>query len=180
MFDLIAGPILGLFGGMINGWIAHKREESKQKHEVAMAKENRETRRVEAECEIAVTQENFDGQAFLESQRRGNKRVLSSAALNKMLDPDSGGVMRFFGGLLAFLLGLVDICKEAIRPGITIYLAVACTNRLEQYIKETGGVGVTDRINLVDYGIKTQFQLLTICVAWWFGDRTMKRAMSKK
>lgn len=182
MFDmllsLISGPLLGGLFGCINSWIANKEKQAMREHEVNMAREDRETRRVEAEMQMRVTEEEFAGKAFLASQTAGNKTALSNANIQAMLT--GGFVMRTLGGFIAFLLGLTDVARNIVRPGITIYLAVACQNMLATYIEQIGGIGITQRMEIVNYGVQAQFNLLSTCVAWWFGDRMTTQILRAK
>ncbi len=180
MFDallsLVSGPLLGGIFGCVNAYLANKEKQAEREHEVSMAREERETRRVEAEMQMRVTEEEFSGKAFLDSQTAGNKTALSSSNLKVMLS--GGWLMRAMGGFLAFLLGLTDVARNLVRPGITIYLAIACQNMLATYIQQTGGIGIEQRMRIVEYGVQSQFNLLATCVAWWFGDRMTNRIMN--
>ena len=175
IFSLISGPLLGGIFGCVNAWIANKEKQAMRQHEVDMVREDRETRRVEAEMQMRVTEEEFAGKAFLASQKVGNRTALSSANLQAMLK--GGWFMRTLGGFLAFILGLTDAVRGAVRPGITIYLAVACHNMLSKFVEQTGGIGIEQRMDIVSYGVQSQFNLLSTCVAWWFGDRMTSRIL---
>lgn len=177
IISLISGPFLGGIFGCVNAYLANKEKAAQRQHEIDMSREDRETRRVEAEMQMRVTEEEFSGKAFLASQNAGNKTALSNANIQAMLN--GGWVLRTLGGLIAFLLGLTDVLRSFIRPGITLYLAVACHNMLQDFIEQTGGIGIEGRLQIVDYGVKAQFNLLATCVAWWFGDRMTNRIMSK-
>lgn len=178
LLSLVSGPLLGGVFGCVNAYLANKSKAQDQAHELAMAREERETRRVEAEMQMRVTEEEFSGKAFLASQTSGNKTALSAASLQAMLQ--GGWMLRTLGGTVAFLLGLVDALRSAIRPGITLYLAVVCHNMLADFISQTGGIGIEGRINIVNYGVQSQFNLLTMCVAWWFGDRMTNKLLVRQ
>lgn len=180
MFDtllsLVSGPLLGGLFGCVNAYLANKAKAQDQAHEIAMAREERETRKVEAEMQMRATEEEFSGKAFLASQAAGNKTALSSANLQAMLN--GGWMLRALGGFLAFLLGLTDVLRSATRPGVTLYLAVVCHNMLADFIAQTGGVGIEGRLQVVNYGVQSQFNLLSTCVAWWFGDRMTNKLLN--
>lgn len=177
IISLISGPLLGGLFGCVNAYLANKEKAAERQHELSMAKEERETRRVEATLQMQVTEEEFSGKAFLASQTAGNKTALSNANIQAMLN--GGWMLRTLGGFVSLLLGLTDVLRSFIRPGITLYLAVVCHNMLQDFIAQTGGIGVTQRMDIVDYGVKSQFNLLATCVAWWFGDRMTNKIMSK-
>jgi hypothetical protein len=177
LISLVSGPILGGLFGCINSWIANKEKQAQREHEVNMAREDRETRKVEAEMQMRVTEEEFSGKAFLASQTAGNKTALSNANLQAMLN--GGWFMRSLGSLLAFCLGVTDVARNIVRPGITIYLALVCHNMLADFISQTGGIGIDQRMDIVSYGVQSQFNLLATCVAWWFGDRMTNRIMNR-
>lgn len=176
LFSLVSGPLLGGIFGCVNAYIANKAKAQDQAHELEMAREERETRRVEAEMQMRVTEEEFSGKAFLASQTAGNKTALSSTNLQAMLA--GNWFMRSVGSLLALLLGLTDVARNVVRPGITIYLAFACHNMLANFIEQTGGIGIGQRSEIVSYGVQSQFNLLTMCVAWWFGSRMTSKIMN--
>lgn len=178
ILSLISGPLLGGLFGCVNAWLANKEKAAERAHEVAMAKEERETRRVEAEMQMRVTEEEFSGKAFLASQKAGNKTALSSANLSAMLS--GGAFMRFLGGLIAFLLGLVDVARGAVRPGVTIYLSIVCTNILNSAMSFTGGMSIALQQELATQGVIRMFNLLSMIIAWWFGDRMTNKMMSSK
>lgn len=176
-FGLISGPLIGGLFGSVNAWLANKQKKQDQEHEVAMTRELRETRIAESQCEIQEIRENFDGKAFVESQASGNKTALSSTNLGLLLNGNS--FMKILGSIIAVLLGFTDVARHIVRPGITIYLAIVCTNLLTQFTKELGGISIEKKIAIIDYGFKAQFQLLLVCVSWWFGDRTTSRLLNK-
>jgi hypothetical protein len=176
LLSLVSGPLLGGIFGCVNAYIANKAKAQDQAHELAMTREERETRRVEAEMQMRVTEEEFSGKAFLASQAAGNKTALSAANLQAMLT--GNWFMRSLGSFLALLLGLTDVARNAVRPGITIYLALACHNMLADFIEQTGGIGIAQRAEIVNYGVQSQFNLLATCVAWWFGDRMTNKLMA--
>jgi hypothetical protein len=90
----------------------------------------------------------------------------------------SGGrLMRSLGGLLAFLLGVVDVARGAVRPGVTIYLSIVCTNLLDAAMRFTGGVPIALQQEIATEGVIRMFNLLSMIVAWWFGDRMTSRMM---
>jgi hypothetical protein len=179
MFDallsLVSGPLLGGIFGCVNAYLANKEKAAEREHEVAMAREDRETRRVEAEMQMRVTEEEFSGKAFLASQTAGNKTALSSSNLKVMLS--GGWLMRVMGGFLAFLLGLTDVARGAVRPGVTIYLSIVCTSLLDSAMRFTGGVPIALQQEIATEGVIRMFNLLSMIVAWWFGDRMTTRIM---
>lgn len=177
ILNIFTGSFLGVLGGVANAWIAYKNKQQDQAHELAVIREERETRKVEAEMQMRVTEEEFSGKAFLVSQQAGNKTGLSSSALNKMLD--GGFIMRGAGGCIAFLLGLTDIVKSAVRPGITCYLLVVFTNIIHESYEMQGGLTVEARSKIVEDGVHNGFQLLNVCVSWWFGYRMTTKMIAR-
>lgn len=175
MFELLISPLLGIVGGAVSSWMAYKNKKADQEHEIKMAEEDRKTRQVEAECQIKITQETFDGKAYVASQQAGSEILLDQSSLRALLK--GNWWMRLLGGLIAFLLGLVQAIRGLLRPALTAGLFVACYYILTMFVAKVGWGDVALMQNTVSYGIQSMFNLLSTCVAWWFGDRTMSRRL---
>ncbi|BDQ35917.1 hypothetical protein SYK_06760 [Pseudodesulfovibrio nedwellii] len=175
---LLLSPVLGLIGGAISAYQTYKTKKLEFAHEKDMAAEDRKTRVVEAKCEIEVTREKFDGEAYLESQKQGNQRLLSSEALEKLLE--GGRCARAFGGFIVFLFGIVDVVNKAIRPAMLIYMGVKANTLLAQAMLTVGGASIAAQLSIVDYGFRAIFSLFSTAFCWFFADRTTAKALNKK
>jgi hypothetical protein len=178
LLNLFTGSFLGVLGGIANAWIAYKQKKADQEHELKVIREERETRKVEAEMQMQVTQEEFSGKAFLVSQEAGNKTLMDTSSLKALLK--GGWMLRIIGGFLALLMGLLEIGRSAVRPGITLYLLVIFTNIIHESYKMQGGIGLETRNKLVVDGVHNGFQLLNMCVSWWFGYRMTIQMLNKR
>jgi len=157
-------------------------------HEIEMVKAESEAIRMEAEANIKVTQAKVEGEieladvkAYTMSQKVGNQSLLSSEILEKLL---TGNIaMRFFGAVLIFFFGLIDILKAFMRPGLTLYLTGATTwvTYMAWKIMQANNttIGGKEAYELFILVVETIIYLTVSCVTWWFGDRRMAKFLTK-
>lgn len=191
LLSTILGTVTGIVGSGINGIFKIKDkklqlEEKKldQSHEIAMSRIDMEMRQKEAEHQIVLTEtqiagelEKTSGETFLESIKIGNKQNISSEALMMMMK--GNGVTKFFGYLLAFLLGLIDVVRTGIRPAVTIVMMIVTGYITNSYIE----VAMMD-VELITAAqitmiINAIFYLTFTILGWWFGERGLGKAIGK-
>lgn len=92
-----------------------------------------------------------------------------------MQPDDATGWGRFCRSAVALGLGLVDIVRGIMRPGITTYTLVLLTWVLwwVQSMYQRAGVVITaaEVKDLATQCVGTIFYLSTTCTVWWFGTR---------
>lgn len=195
ILETILGGVTGLIGNVVGGWFKLKErkldldiQKLNNKHEVDMLKYETQAMIMEAKANIKITQAQVEGavdikdaQAFMQSQREGNKSLFS----NKWID----ALMRIEGwwkiitlplaSIIAFLFGLVDFLRGLIRPALTVYLCGVTTwvTWMAWNIMQTDGLTLTamQSVNIFNDTTSIVTYLTVSCVTWWFGDRRMAK-----
>jgi hypothetical protein len=182
---LSAGGITGLVGNLISTVFQFINQKQKNKHDLAMKRLDMEAMEREAKMNIQITEAKIQGDiqvaemnAFSETIKQNAVDKLNGDVLGKMFD--SKWTMPF-GVLIAFLFGLVDFLKAAIRPGITLYMTIAVT---WVYFKslaiiQQDGFNYDTSLELF-YTITDAILYVFITVTlWWFGDRRVAKVMNR-
>jgi hypothetical protein len=169
------GGITGLAGSALTGWLNHKENKDKRAHDVAMAKEDRETIKAEAEAgvqienvKLASTIEQGEATAFTESLKSANKALFNSDYAKHLPS--------WAMGIIAVVFAGVDVLRASVRPVVTYYLMYVSTKLgVEVYRRkpELFMAQAADLVGAISY-------LTVTCVTWWFADRRLSKAMAAK
>ncbi len=195
LIETILGGVTGLIGNVVGGIFKYKHAKLQKEmqtvqnsHELAMIKAETQAMIMEAKANIKITQAQVEGaielkdaEAFMQSQREGNKALFDSKWINALMS--TTGWWRIFtlplAGLISFLFGLVDFLRGLIRPVLTVYLCGVTTWVTWMAWEIISKEGLTlDAINAVAIFQDTTsiVTYLTVsCVTWWFGDRRMAK-----
>lgn len=184
--DIVAGGgITGLLGTAISTVFSFVNQKQKNKHEYAMKRLDIEAMAKEAELNIKVTEAKVAGDLQLEEMKGYNETIrqnaidkLTSSTLNRLFDSKWTTPI---GVLIAFLFGVVDFVKAAIRPGITMYMTIAVTWLYFQAITIIGEDGFTYDTSLeLFYTVNDAILYVFISTTtWWFGDRRTAKIMNR-
>jgi len=173
------GVITGLLGSIITSISNVKMQKLKNEHEVNMIVAETDAMKAEAEANIKITETQVQGdlaksdnQIYHEAIKQEGKRSISNQIISKLFDSPW---TTWLGLILVLLLGIVDILKAAIRPGLTFYFVILTswlTWMAYNIIVANGEVMSTDKAMALFDNLTNNIIYLTVtCVIWWFADR---------
>ena len=177
LIETIMGVATGLIGNVVTSITNLKTQKLKNEHDLAMRKYDIEEREQEGRIQIAVDSNRLEGElekieadAYLQSMKVGNETLLTDGKL-QALTTDKNWLSR----ILAFLMGLVDIFRSSVRPGLTAYLVALTTlitMKSMEIITSKAALLTTIQAQEMFSNVSDIVIYLTVsCVTWWFGDR---------
>jgi hypothetical protein len=196
IIETILGVVTGIGGSLVTGIMNYKTQKLKNTHDLATIKAESDAMVAEANANIQITQAQVEGEveiadskAYAISQREGNKDALKDAYVMKLFEVKSKFLRLFAvptGVFLIFLLGIVDVFRKAMRPGLTAYLVgvTAWITYKAWIVLEATNIGATVLTPVQAAAIftnvtNTVIYLTVSCVTWWFGDRRMAKFLMK-
>lgn len=177
----LLGLLSGLVGNVVTAFTNYKTQKLKNEHEIALIDAETKAMIAETQANIKVTEtkvagevEKLETSAYLENLKLGNRREVSSKMIEKLFD--SPWTLPL-GVLLVFLLGVVDVLKGFMRPGLTLFMTIVTVYLTMQAVEIMGNeiLTATEAANLVSRIIDTVVYLTVTCVVWWFGDRRVAK-----
>lgn len=180
--SVLAGGATGILGVIAQRIADYKNKQldlalEKQRGELELAKRDKDAaimaqewagRTRVAEVEAGAVVDAAEAQAFAASFQH-DKATYSDGVLDKLRG--------WWGQLLRFLLGFVDVIRGIVRPGLTIYLCVITTMMYADAQRLVGaGLTAAQALDLVKMIVATVLYLTTTCVLWWFGTRNRQAA----
>lgn len=194
MLDVLLGGLTGLVGNVVTGIMNFKTMKLKLAHEEKMVELETTAMKEEAKMQIEVTKAEIEGaveladaQAYMQSQKTGNKAMFSEKWIDRLFSVE-GKFGRFFAipaaVILAMGFGFVDWLRGFMRPGLTLYLTgmtTVITYMAWQILQKHGltAMTATEALDIFDQVITIVIYLSVSCVTWWFGDRTMAKFLTK-
>lgn len=195
--DVIFGGVTGLIGTVVGGIFKYKTmkaeielKKSEQTHEIAMVKAETEALIMESKAQIAITRAEVEGavdltdaQAFIQSQKEGNKSVFSNKWIEKLFSVTGKWqiITLPLAMLIATMFGFVDFLRGILRPALTIYLCGATTwiTMMAWQIIQTHGLTISADQAIATFNEVTSIiTFLTVSsVVWWFGDRRLGKSI---
>lgn len=157
--SLLSGSFLGIFGAVGTGVLDFLKEKQRNKHELDMLIAQRDL--VKAQGENAVSLENA-------------KNFSASHESDKAAYSNPAAASGFLGVVFNALMILVDFLRGFTRPGLTWYFVILSTVACV-YAIET--VGITEELltKIVESCVAACIELMSLCVTWWFGARSIKQ-----
>lgn len=189
--DVILGGVTGLLGNVITGWLKYKNQKMEFDHEAKMVALETAAMKEEAKMQIAVTKAEIEGaveladaQAYTESLKAGQKAMFSEKWIDKLFSVE-GRFGRFFAipvaVFISFGFAFVDWLRGFMRPALTMYLtamsSVITWMAWEIMQKNNIMMSATDAVDIYQQTTSIVIYLTVSCVTWWFGDRTMSKAL---
>lgn len=189
--DVILGGITGLLGNVITGILKYKNQKMEFEHEAKMVALETAAMKEEAKMQIAVTKAEIEGaveladaQAYTESIKAGQKPMFSEKWIDRLFSVE-GKFGRFFAVpvavFISFGFALVDWLRGFMRPALTLYLtamsSVITYMAWEILQKNNIMMSATDALGIYKETTSIVIYLTVSCVTWWFGDRTMSKAL---
>jgi len=197
LFETIFGGVTGLIGSVVGGIFKYKTmkaqielKKAEHSHEMNMVKAESDAMIAEAKANIAITRAQVEGavdlkdaEAYVASQKEGNKQMFSSAWVNKLFSVTGKWqiITLPLAMVVATLFGFTDFLRGVIRPLLTIYLCGATTwiTHMAWTIMQTNSVGLsaTEASAIFIQVISIVTYLTVSCVTWWFGDRRIAKTI---
>lgn len=145
--DLLTGGATGLLGVGISSFVEYKKQTQKNKHELDMAKEERET--------LALEIQGRDRVATIQSETE--RSIADTKAFSESLASDRA---TYSNGNSEWLV-MVDVVRGLTRPTLTTMLVL-----MTAVLWFT-----TDDVNLQKQIVATVLYVTSAAVLWWFGSR---------
>ena len=188
--DIILGGVTGLLGNVITGWLKYKNQKMEFDHEAKMVALETAAMKEEAKMQIAITKAEIEGaveladaQAYMESLKTGNKPMFSEQWIDRLFNVQ--GWVRYIAIPIAVFIAtgfaFVDWLRGFMRPALTMYLTgmSSVITWMAWDIMQKNNITMTAAQAISIYNETTSIVIyLTVsCVTWWFGDRTMSKAI---
>ena len=188
--DIILGGVTGLLGNVITGWLKYKNQKMQFDHEAKMVALETAAMKEEAKMQIAITKAEIEGaveladaQAYMESLKTGNKPMFSEQWIDRLFNVQ--GWVRYIAIPIAVFIAtgfaFVDWLRGFMRPALTMYLTgmSSVITWMAWDIMQKNNITMTAAQAISIYNETTSIVIyLTVsCVTWWFGDRTMSKAI---
>lgn len=177
LVETILGVATGIIGNVVTSFTNLKTQKLKNEQDLKMREYDIKEREQEATLQIAIDSNRLDGEmekteadAYLQSLKIGNETLLTDTKLTA-LTADNNWLSR----VLALLMGLVDIFRASVRPGLTAYLVVLTTlitmKSMEIVTAKTALLTTMQAQEMFGNVTNIVIYLTVSCVTWWFGDR---------
>jgi len=189
-WDIILGCLTGLIGSAVTSIFSFKTEKLRGEIKIATIKAETSAMIEEAKANIAITRAQVEGEievadsnAYLQSQKEGNKTLFDNKWIDKLLAIE--GNWRIItvpvAVLVSILFGFVDFLRGLMRPVLTIYLVGLSTwITYKAYILLTmtkSAMTTTEALGIFTDATSIIIYLTVSCVTWWFGSRQMTKSI---
>ena len=189
-WDIILGGLTGLIGSAVTSIFNFKTEKLRGEIKIKTIEAETSAMIEESKANIAITKATVEGEieiadsnAFMESQKQGNKALFGNKWIDKLLEIEGGWRFIAFpvAVLVSFLFGFVDFLRGLMRPILTIYLVGLSTwitykaylllSLTKSAMTSAEALSIfTDSTSIIIY-------LTVSCVTWWFGSRQMAKTI---
>lgn len=192
--DVLLGGVTGLLGNVITGILKYKNQKMQFEHDQKMIGLETQSMIEKSKAQIAITEtqvkgeiEKTDAEAYKEAQKNANVSMFSEKWIDNLFNVE-GKVGKFLavpaGIALSMGFAFVDWLRGVMRPLLTIYLTVMSSiiTYMAWKIIQAHGLATmtaTEAIGLYSETTSIVIYLTVSCVTWWFGDRTMSKALTE-
>jgi hypothetical protein len=189
-WDIILGGITGLVGSAVTSIFNFKTEKLRGEIKIKTIEAETSAMIEEAKANIAITKATVEGEveivdsnAFMQSQKEGNKALFGNKWIDKLLEIQGGWRFIAFpvAVLVAFLFGLVDFLRGLMRPVLTIYLVALSswiTYKAYMILQMTkSAITASEALAIFTDSTSIIIYLTVSCVTWWFGSRQMAKSI---
>ena len=189
-WDIILGGLTGLLGSAVTSIFNFKTEKLRGEIKIETIKAETNAMIEEAKANIAITKAKVEGEievadsnAYLQSQKEGNKALFDNKWIDKLLAIE--GYWKIItvplAVLVSILFGFVDFLRGLMRPALTIYLVGLSTwITYKAYIllsMTKSAMTSTEALAIFSDSTSIIIYLTVSCVTWWFGSRQMAKAI---
>ena len=189
--DVLLGGLTGLVGTALTEIFKYRNQKLQFDHDAKMVALETAAMKEEAKMQIAVTKAEIEGaveladaQAYMENLKGSSKPMFSEQWIERLFSVQ-GKFGRFFavpvGVFLAMGFAFVDWLRGLMRPALTLYLTgmSSVITWMAWEIMQKNGITMTasDAVGIYNQTTSIVIYLTVSCVTWWFGDRTMSKAI---
>ena len=189
--DVLFGGLTGLIGTALTEILKYKNKKMEFDHEAKMVALETAAMKEEAKMQIAVTKAEIEGaveladaQAYMESLKGASKPMFSEQWIERLFSVE-GKFGRFFAIPVAVFLAMgfafIDWLRGLMRPALTLYLTLMSSvlTYMAWEILQKNNIVMTaeEAVNIYSETTSIVIYLTVSCVTWWFGDRTMSKAI---
>jgi predicted RND superfamily exporter protein len=191
--DTLLGGVTGLLGTIATGILKYQNQKIKYENDQKMVALNTAAFKEKAQMKIQVTAEKVKGEiqkadteAYKQSIVSAGKPLFSEKWIDKLFSVQ-GKFGRFFAIPCAVFIAMgfafVDWLRGFMRPVLTLYLTGMSTviTYMAWNIMKANNIAAMTPTQAVDIYTRTTsiiIYLTVSCVTWWFGDRTMSKALT--
>jgi len=190
----IWSAVFGSISGVVGHWFKSKEERDKREHDAKMFslqmdrdKLNSELSIAEINANLRVVEVQTEGMLLAEEAKGFNKVVatlnknlLAPSILELLLNSRWYSPQRFFGVMLALMLGVVDVIRGLVRPALTAGAFVAVGYVAQLLAVDLEVFKDTQKLVLLGMLIDAMIYVLTAATQFWFMDRAGARNFRKK
>jgi len=192
--DVLLGGLTGLIGTALTEIMKYKNQKMQFDHDAKMVALETAAMKEEAKMQIAVTKAEIEGaveladaQAYKEGLKSGQTPMFSEKWIDRLFSVE-GRFGRFFAIPVAVLMAMgfafVDWLRGFMRPVLTLYLtgmsSVITWMAWELIQKSNVPMSVQEAMGLYNQATSIVIYLTVSSVTWWFGDRTMAKALTNR
>lgn len=189
--DVLLGGLTGLIGTVLTEIFKYRNQKLQFDHDAKMVALETAAMKEEAKMQIAVTKAEIEGaveladaQAYMENLKGSSKPMFSEQWIERLFSVE-GKFGRFFavpvGVFLAMGFAFVDWLRGLMRPALTLYLTgmSSVITWMAWEIMQKNGItlSATEAVSIYNQTTSIVIYLTVSCVTWWFGDRTMSKAI---
>jgi len=189
-WDIILGGITGLIGSAVTSIFNFKTEKLRGEIKIKTIEAETSAMIEEAKANIAITKAQVEGEievadsnAYLQSQKEGNKTLFDNKWIDKLLSIES--YWKFItvptAVLVSICFGFVDFLRGLMRPLLTIYLTGLATwvtwKSYELLMLTKSAMTATEAVDIFTDATSIVMYLTTTVICWWFGSRQMAKAI---
>jgi hypothetical protein len=195
--DVIFGGVTGLIGSVVGGIFKYKTmkaqielKKEQNSHELLMVKAETEAMIMESKANIAITRAEVEGaieltdaQAFIQSQKEGNKALFDNKWIEKLFSVKGRWqiISLPLAMLIAVSFGFTDFLRGILRPALTVYLCGATTwvTMMAWEIMKSRDLVISAAQAIAIFNDVTSIitYLTVSSVCWWFGDRRIGKTI---
>ena len=192
--DVLLGGLTGLVGTALTEIFKYKNQKLQFDHDTKMIALKTAAMKEESKMQIAIAEtkvkgeiELADGEAYKESVKAGQLTTFSEKWIDKLFNVE-GRLGRFVSIPAAVFIACgfasVEWLRTFMRPALTLYLtgmSSVITYMAWKLINTQGmqAMTITQAVSIYNETTSIVIYLTVSCVTWWFGDRTMAKAIVK-
>lgn len=192
--DVLLGGLTGLIGTALTEIFKYRNQKLQFDHDAKMVALETAAMKEEAKMQIAITKAEIEGaveladaQAYKESLKAGQTPMFSEKWIDRLFSVE-GKFGRFFAVPCAVLMAMgfafTDWLRGLMRPTLTVYLTLMSTviTWMAWQIMQQNNIVMTaqEAIGIYTQATSIVIYLTVSCVTWWFGDRTMAKALTAR
>ena len=184
--DLIVGGIGSIFSGGLTGIlgavITKFAEYQQRQQDIKVLQISNEHELKLRDADAKIMEQEWNGRerlALVEGETQQQVASDEAFAQSYHMEPKRYSDFKESPWLIRFMLGLLDVVRGGVRPGLTIYLAALTTTiywqfqaMIETFAIQPSSDQAMATLNLM---ISTFLYLFTTAFLWWFGTRNKQK-----